>query len=218
VFAFAAPGALRAAAVPAALPLEVPDLPALAATGPGAAFRAALRFAPAALVLVLAVPGAGARRAFRGAPALGAVTPVAPAVRARVAAAGLAAAFGAPARALPAAPWPPVFVAVTAAAPRRFGATSALLPPFAGAPAVRALPAGGFADALPRAGAPADALALFPTPGAARRAGLFPSSVGVFAIVSPRSFADAAPSHPRWLLEDGQACAQPVQGNVARTP
>jgi hypothetical protein len=194
--------------VPAALPLEVPDLPALAATGPGAAFRAALRFAPAALVLVLAVPGAGARRAFRGAPALGAVTPVAPAVRARVAAAGLAAAFGAPARALPAAPWPPVFVAVTAAAPRRFGATSALLPPFAGAPAVRALPAGGFADAL----------ALFPTPGAARRAGLFPSSVGVFAIVSPRSFADAAPSHPRWLLEDGQACAQPVQGNVARTP
>ena len=58
VFAFAAPAALGAAAVLAAFPREeAPDLLVLAPTGLGAAFRAAPRFAPAALPLVVAVPG-----------------------------------------------------------------------------------------------------------------------------------------------------------------
>jgi hypothetical protein len=216
VFAFAAPRALEMAAVLGAFPLEAPDLPALAACGLGGAFRAALRLAPAALPLAVAVPGAGARRAVRGAAELEAVLPAAPAVRARVAAAGLAAAFDAPARPLPAVPWPPVLVAAVAAAPRRFGATLALLLPFSGALAVRALPAGGFAAALPRAGAPAGALAPLPAPGAARLAGLFLSSVGVFAIGSPRLVADVAPHHSRPLPERGQACGGSVQDRVAR--
>jgi hypothetical protein len=223
VLAFAAPPALGAAAVPVAFPREeAPDLLALAATGPGAAFlgaafRAAPRFVPAALPLVVAVPGAGARRAFRGAAVVEAVLPAAAAVRARVAAAGLVAAFGAPARDL-AVPGPPVLAAAVAAAPRRFGATLVLLPPLAGASAVRALPAGGFVVALPRAGAPAGASAPLPLPGAARLAGLFLSSVGALTIGLPRSLADVAPNHPRPLPERSQACEQPVQDRVARTP
>ena len=220
VLAFAAPPAFGAAAVPAAFPREeAPDLLALAATGLGAAFRAAPRFAPAALPLVAAAPGAGARRAFRGAAVLEAVLPAAPAVRARGAAAGLVAVFGAPARPLPAAPGLPVLAAaVGAAAPRRFGATLALLLPFAGASAVRALPAGGFAVTLPRAGAPAWDFAPLPVPGAARLAGLFLSSVGVLAMGSPRLFADVAPDHPRLLPERSQACEQPLEDRVARAP
>ncbi len=135
VLAFAAPPAFGAAAVPAAFPREeAPDPLALAATGLGAAFRAAPRFAPAALPLVAAGPGAGARRAFRDAAVLEAVRPAAPAVRARGAAAGLAAGFETPARPLSAAPCLPGLAAVVAAAaPRRFGATPpALLPPFPG--------------------------------------------------------------------------------------
>ena len=183
---------------------RLPRRPALRAGGPAA---------------VVAVPGAGARRAFRGAAVLEAVLPAAPAVRARVAAAGLAAAFGAPARPLPAVPGPPVLAAaVGAAAPRRFGATLVLLLPFAGASAVRALPAGGFAVTLPRAGAPAWDFAPLPVPGAARLAGLFLSSVGVLAIGSPRLFADVAPDHPRLLPERSQACEQPLQDRVARAP
>ncbi len=70
-FAPFAPRALGMAAVPAAFPRgEAPDLPALAAAGRGPAFRAAPRFAPAALLLAGAVPVAGARRAFRDAAVL----------------------------------------------------------------------------------------------------------------------------------------------------
>ena len=218
VFAFAPPG-FEAAAVPAAFPREeAPDPLVLAAAGLGAAFRAAPRFAPAALPLVVAVPGAGARRACRGAAVLEAVLPAVPAaVRAR-AAAGLAAAFGAPERPLPAVPGLPVLAATVAAAPRRFGATLALLLPFAGALAIRVRPTGGFAAALPRAGAPAGASAPLAVPGAARLAGLFLPPVGFLAIGSPRSSADVAPNHPRLFPERGQACEQPVQDRVARTP
>ncbi|CAA9224721.1 MAG: hypothetical protein AVDCRST_MAG08-786 [uncultured Acetobacteraceae bacterium] len=129
---------------------------------------------------------------------------------------GLAADPGVLARRLPADPWPPVFVAAVAAAPRRAGATLVLLPPFVGATAVRALPAGGFAAVLPRAGAPAGDLALFPTPGAPRLAVLF-SSVGIFAIGSPRLFADVAPDHPWPIPERGRPCSRSVQDRVART-
>jgi hypothetical protein len=217
--AFAAPRVLGAAAVRAAFPREASDPLVLAVAGLGAAFRAAPRFAPAALPLVAAGPAAGARRAFRRAAVLEAVPPAAPAVRAWAAAAGLDAAFGAPVRPLPAAPWPPVLAAaVGAAAPRRFGPTLALLPPFAGASAVPTLAAGGFAVALPRAGAPAGALAPSPVPGAARLADLFLSFVGVLAMGSPGSFADVAPDHPRPLPERSQACEQPLQDRVARTP
>jgi hypothetical protein len=153
LLAFAAPRVLGAAAVLAAFPREeAPDPLASTATGLGAAFRAAPRFAPAALPLVAAGPGAGARRAFRGAAVLEAVPPTAPAVLARVAA-GLVAAFGAPERPMAAVPGLPVLAAaVGGAAPRRFGATLVLLPPFAGASAVRALPASGFAVTLPDGG------------------------------------------------------------------
>jgi len=189
VFAAAASRALGVAAVLAAFPREVPDLLVSAAAGLGAGFGAAApRFAPGTLPLMVAAPRAGAARPFRGAAVLEAVLPAAPAVRARVAAAGLAAAFG---------------------------ATLALLPPFAGASAVRALPAGGFAVTLPRAGAPAWDFAPLPVPGAARLAGLFLSPVGVLAIGSPRSFADVAPDHPRPLPERSQAREQPARDRVA---
>jgi hypothetical protein len=206
VFALAAPRALGVVAVLAALPREVPDLLASAAAGLGAGFGAAApRFAPATLPLMVATPRAGAARPFRGAAALEAVPPAAPAVLARVAAAGFAAAFGAPVRPLAAGPWPPVLVAA-ALAPRRSGATLVLLPPFAGASAVRAFPATGFITVLPRgAGAPAGTSAPLPVPGAARLAGLFLPPVGFLAIGSPRSFADVAPDHPRPLPERGRA-------------
>ena len=160
--AFAARRALGAVAVLAApFPCEAaPDLLVLAATRLGTALRAAPRFAPAAFPLVAAVPVAGRRRAFPDTVVLGAV---------------LAAAFGAPMRPLLMVPWPPVLVAVVAAAPRRVGSALALLPSFPGASAARTVPAGGFAAALPRAGGPANALASLPTRGAARLAGLFPS-------------------------------------------
>jgi hypothetical protein len=129
----------------------------------------------------------------------------------RFAPAGLAAAFGPPARPLPAVPWPPVLAAAVGAAPCRFETTLVLLLSFNGAPAGRALPAAGFAAALPRAGAPACDLALLPVPVAARLAGLFPSLIGVLAIGSLRSFADVAPNHPRLFQERSQACERPVQ-------
>ena len=221
VSALSARRALAVVAVLAAFPREgAPDLLVLPATRFGTAFRAAPRFAPAAFPPVVAVSVAGVRRGFRGAAVLEAAPPAAPAARARVAARLSDAAFGAPARFLPAVPWPrpAVPAAAVTAAPRRFGATPALLPPFPGAAAVRARPAGGFPDALPRAGAPADALAPLPAPGAARLVGLFPFSVGVLAIGSPRSFADVAPNHPRPLPERGQACEQPVPDRIARNP
>jgi hypothetical protein len=206
VFAAAAPRALGVVAGLAAFPREVPDLLVSAAAGLGAGFGAAApRFAPATLPLMVATPRAGAARPFRGAAVLEAVPPAAPAVLARVAAEeGLAAAFGAPVRPLAAVPWPPVLVAA-ALAPRRFGVTLVLLPPFVGASAVRALPAAGFVAVLPRAGAPAGTSAPLPVPGAARLAGLFLPPVGFLAIGSPRSFADVAPNHPRPLPERGQA-------------
>ena len=109
VFAAAAPRALGVVAVLAAFPREVPDLLVSAAAGLGAGFGAAApRFAPATLPLMVATPRAGAARPFRGAAVLEAVPPAAPAVLARVAAAGFAAAFGAPVRPLAAVPWPPV--------------------------------------------------------------------------------------------------------------
>ena len=205
VFAAAAPRALGVVAVLAAFPREVPDLLVSAAAGVGAGFGAAApRFAPVALLLVVAAPRAGAARPFRGAAVLEAVPPAAPAVLARVAAAGFAAAFGAPVRPLAAVPWPPVLVAA-ALAPRRFGVTLVPLPPFAGASADCALPAAGFIAVLPRAGAPAGTSAPLPVPGAARLAGLFLPPVGFLATGSPRSFADVAPNHPRPLPERGQA-------------
>jgi hypothetical protein len=206
VFAAAAPRALGVVAVLAAFPREVPDPLVSAAAGLGAAFGAAApRFAPATLPLMVAPPEAGAPRPFRGAAVLEAIPPAAPAVLARAAAAGFAAAFGAPVRPLAAVPWPPVLAAAVAGAPRRFGVTLVLLPPFAGASAVRAFPAAGFIAVLPRAGAPAGTSAPLPVPGAARLAGLFLPPVGFLAIGSPRSFADVAPNHPRPLPGRGQA-------------
>jgi hypothetical protein len=130
VFSFAAPRALGLVAALAAFPREEARTRRVsAAAGLGAGFGAAVpRFAAAALLLVVAAPRAGAPRPFRGVVVIEAVLPAAPAVRARVAPAGLAAAFGAPARALPAVPCANALAAVVAAAPRRFGAMPALLP------------------------------------------------------------------------------------------
>jgi hypothetical protein len=108
----------------AAVPRRAPGLPALAAAGLGAVFRAAPRFGPSALLLVAAAPVAEARRPFRDVAALEVCRAEAPAVRARDE--GLAVAFGALARPLPAVPWPPPLVAATAA-PRRFGTALARL-------------------------------------------------------------------------------------------
>jgi hypothetical protein len=202
-------GLAPASLTPGARPRPAFAAPAPPAPGFGFAAARALEMAavPAAFpleapdlpALAATGPGAAFRAALRLAPAALPLAVAVPGPGARCVVRGTA-----------------VLEAAVAAAPRRFGATLALLLPFAGASAVRALPAGGFAAALPRAGAPAGALAPFPAPSAARLAGFFLSSVGVSAIGSPRLVANVAPHHPRPLPARGQACGCPVQDRVAR--